>query len=123
MASSIETSTEVDTGRSVECISVQECHRRKQEGDPIWKHVDVRSPEEYSKGRARDSVNIPYQFKGKVPNPNFLATLQDQFPEGKPLIFSCAHGDPTGRSASAAQEAFEAGFKTIAFVEGGYSAW
>mmetsp|Transcript_3464 Transcript_3464/g.6497 ORF Transcript_3464/g.6497 Transcript_3464/m.6497 type:complete len:165 (-) Transcript_3464:1246-1740(-) len=107
---------------SSELISVQECHRRKHEGS-TWKHVDVRTPEEFAAGHAPDSVNIPFRLSsaaGMVPNPSFLGTVKERFSENDSLMLSCASGR---RSAAAAAELLQAGFTNLADVEGGWGAW
>lgn len=87
-----------------------------------WKHLDVRTVEEYSSLRAPDSTNIPYMNKGPtgmVVNPSFLSDVSAVFGKDTKLLVSCASGK---RSARAAAELAADGYE-VADVEGGMAAW
>lgn len=111
---------------SSELVSPQTAHARKSEATP-WKHVDVRTEGEFADGRATDSVNVPFMnagAAGMAPNPNFVAGIgavaEPHGGKEAKLIISCASGK---RSAMACAVLEAEGFKSLADVDGGYSAW
>ncbi len=75
--------------------------------------LDVRTPEEFSKGNLGGSVNVNWNggdFEQKV------ATMD----KGKPVFVYCLAG---GRSASAAKKLREMGFTEVYDLEGGIMKW
>lgn len=75
--------------------------------------LDVRTPEEYGRGKIGDAVNMNFfdaDFKEQV------ATLD----KSKPVLIYCAAG---GRSAKAVSIMKDMGFKEIHELKGGYGAW
>lgn len=100
-------------------ITPSEAHSRKSQG---WKHIDVRTPEEYSNLRAPTSLNVPFMFKrdeGMTLNENFVADIAAVAKKEDRLVVSCASGK---RSARAATLLVEQGY-TVADVGGGMAAW
>lgn len=97
-----------------------EAHSRKSSG---WRHLDVRTPEEFARLRAPNSVNVAFMNKtvsGMVANPSFLADVAGSFPKDTQLLVSCASGK---RSAMATAALTADGYTTVADVEGGMAAW
>ncbi|MEJ6792541.1 MAG: rhodanese-like domain-containing protein [Lacinutrix sp.] len=75
--------------------------------------VDVRTPEEHTKGHISNSQNIDFN------SPTFnkdIAVLDKE----KPVILYCQKG---GRSAKCAEKMLKAGFKKIYDLKGGFSEW
>ena len=75
--------------------------------------LDVRTPEEYSRGKIGDAVNMNFfdaDFKEQV------ATLD----KSKPVLIYCAAG---GRSAKVVSIMEGMGFKEIHELKGGYGNW
>lgn len=75
--------------------------------------LDVRTPEEYSRGKIGDAVNMNFfdaDFKEQV------ATLD----KSKPVLIYCAAG---GRSAKAVSIMEGMGFEEIHELKGGYGNW
>ena len=72
--------------------------------------VDVRTPEEFVSGAIEGAENIDYF------NAEFLAEMS-KFDKEKPVVLYCRSGR---RSANAAENLIEAGFKEVYNVEGGY---
>jgi hydroxyacylglutathione hydrolase len=73
--------------------------------------LDVREPEEYVAGHVPGSMNVPQAD---------LASRLDELPRNRPLQVICQHGM---RSLRAAQFLVQAGFRDVATVDGGTSAW
>ncbi len=71
--------------------------------------VDVRSPEEWSTGRARDAIYIPVN--------QLAAALPHNIPDrGTPILFYCRTGR---RAADAAQIAQELGYRHVYYLRDG----
>jgi len=75
--------------------------------------VDVRTPDEYSKGHLINSVNIDW-------NGNNFDTEINKFDKSKPIFVYCLSG---GRSSAAASNMREEGFKEVYEMEGGIMKW
>jgi len=75
--------------------------------------IDVREPEEWVEGVIRDAIRIPrgtleYTITGRVPDPNTT------------IVVYCAGGH---RSLLAARTLQQLGFRTVASLRGGFTAW
>lgn len=105
---------------SVRHVSVQDARRMLEtEG---YTYVDVRSIPEYEQGHPAGAVNVPLlhveaRTRQMVPNPEFLAVMQANFPHGVRLLIGCQAGP---RSARAAQLLEAAGYETVCNVLGGF---
>jgi rhodanese-related sulfurtransferase len=75
--------------------------------------VDVRTPQEYEAGYIGEAVNIDFL------NDNFATEIQ-QLDKTKPVYIYCRSGN---RSARAAQQMQELGFREVYDLKGGYRAW
>ncbi len=75
--------------------------------------VDVRTPEEFSKGHLVNALN--YNWNGDEFEKQ-IATLE----KSKPVLVYCLSG---GRSSSAAQKMRSSGFKTVYELDGGIMKW
>lgn len=97
---------------SVPSIGVAEAHRRLAALDadrPLL--LDVREPDEFVRVRAAGAVLLP------------LGTLPQRLgdlPADRPIFVICATGN---RSASATAYLLAAGFRDVANVDGGTTAW
>lgn len=75
--------------------------------------VDVRTAEEYEEGHIKSAKNIDF----------FADDFVEQFSsfdKEEPLYLYCRTGN---RSAKASKKLYEAGFKNIIDLKGGYKAW
>ncbi|MCC6745957.1 MAG: rhodanese-like domain-containing protein [Acidobacteria bacterium] len=82
--------------------------------------VDVRTEGEFSEGHAVGAVNVPFAHAGPggmQPNPDFLRTIQANFPPDANLVLNCKGG---GRSARACALLAENGYSNLFNVDGGY---
>lgn len=75
--------------------------------------IDVRTPDEFSKGHLENAQNIDWR------NNDFSKQIET-FDKSKPVFVYCLSG---GRSASAANAMREAGFKEVYELEGGIMKW
>lgn len=87
-----------------------------------YTYVDVRSIPEYENGHAQGAHNVPLLHRDPatgqmLPNPEFLAVMQANYPPDTRLLIGCQMG---GRSARAAQVLAAAGYEDVANVQGGY---
>ena len=92
----------------------------KNEG---YVYLDVRSEEEFEKGRPTDSINIPLkqlnqEFRMLQDNPDFVAVVEANFSKDAKLIVGCASGP---RSQMACEMLEGVGYEDLANVVGGYS--
>ncbi|KNA19180.1 hypothetical protein SOVF_063960 isoform A [Spinacia oleracea] len=86
-------------------------------------YLDVRTPEEFTAGRAPGAVNIPYMLRlgsGMTKNPNFLQQVSSLFDKEDEILVGCQSGK---RSLMAANDLQSAGYTGIVDIAGGYSAW
>ncbi|MFT6146804.1 MAG: rhodanese-related sulfurtransferase [Myxococcota bacterium] len=101
-------------------VDVQTAFKQLQEGAA---YVDVRSVAEFRAGRPEGAVNIPLLDHNSVgmmvPNPEFIAQMQAQFPADTALLMGCKVG---GRSAHACQMLAQHGYTNLSNVEGGFLA-
>lgn len=82
--------------------------------------VDVREPEEYSKGHIKNAMNIPrgvLEFRISPSYPDLVPELTDKTTE---MILYCRSG---ARSALAAQTLGLLGYQSVASMSGGFLAW
>lgn len=107
---------------SVESVHPSEAHRKKL--SESWKHLDVRTKEEYLAGHAKDSFCVPVMIKGQdgklVENPSFLQDVCKYFKKDDKILVSCLKGP---RAMKAIEKLREAGFSQLVNVEGGYEKW
>lgn len=76
--------------------------------------VDVRTPEEYSKGAIEGAILINYMSS------DFLKEASSKLDKKKPIYLYCGIGR---RSNKAMTKLLEEGFKKVYNLEGGYRAW
>ncbi len=92
-------------------INAAEFEKRRAKGKaPV---LDVRSPQEFAKGRVTGALNAD------IHSPDFAAKAA-QFDKKKPLLVNCHAGS---RGAIAAAELARLGFKSVFNLEGGLEAW
>lgn len=93
-----------------------------READPAIKLVDVRTPEEFARGRPAGSVNVPVFLAGPGgmrPNPAFTAEMARVAPDKSArLILSCRSGQ---RSMMAAEQLAGLGWTSTINLRGGFS--
>jgi len=87
-----------------------------------YTYVDVRSVPEYENGHPQDAHNVPLLHhdpatRRMVPNPDFLAVMQANYPPGTKLLIGCQMG---GRSTQAGHLLVSAGYEDVSNVQGGY---
>lgn len=75
--------------------------------------IDVRTPEEYKAGSIEGAKNIDFLAD------DFLKNME-KFDKEEPVYLYCRSGN---RSAKAAAQLSEMGFKQIIDLKGGYKAW
>lgn len=75
--------------------------------------VDVRTPEEFSKGHLQNAVNINWNEQG-------FQSKTEKLDKTKPIFVYCLGG---GRSTQAAQQMRSNGFKEVYELEGGMMQW
>lgn len=75
--------------------------------------IDVRTPDEFSKGHIENAQNIDWRS-------NDFGKQIESLDKSKPVFVYCLSG---GRSASAASAMREAGFKEVYELEGGMMKW
>lgn len=75
--------------------------------------IDVRTPEEYKAGSIEGAENIDFLAD------DFLKNME-KFDKEEPVYLYCRSGN---RSAKAAAQLSEMGFKQIIDLKGGYKAW
>ncbi len=83
-------------------------------------YVDVRSEPEFEAGHVPGALNVPLLHQGPaglVPNPEFLAVMQQAFAQGEPLVVGCKAG---GRSKKAADALAQAGFQDLSDMSAGW---
>ena len=76
--------------------------------------VDVRTPEECTKGVIKNAININYRDR------DFAEQANGKLDKNKPVMLYCAAG---GRSAKAANILKKQGFKEIYELKSGYGGW
>jgi rhodanese-related sulfurtransferase len=81
--------------------------------------VDVREPAEWAKGRVPGAVHVPRGLLEWQADPS-MPTHKAEFDQNRKLVLYCASG---GRSALAAKTLKDMGYKDVAHVEGGFTAW
>ena len=100
-------------------IDPEEAHRRMGQG---FIYLDVRSTVEFARGHAVGALNVPLldvdATGTMVPNPDFLAVCEANFPKDVQLVVGCAAG---GRSQRACELLQERGYPTLANIQGGFS--
>ncbi|KAL5714627.1 hypothetical protein ACHQM5_016561 [Ranunculus cassubicifolius] len=108
--------------RAVVTIDVHQANELTQSGH---RYLDVRTPEEFSKGHVdvADVVNVPYMFiipGGRVKNPLFLDQVKSACTKDDNLVVACNSG---ARSLNASAELLHGEFKNVKNMGGGYKAW
>lgn len=92
-------------------VDAKTFHDAISEGDVVL--IDARTPREYSGGHIEGSENIDF-LAG-----DFMSHVQD-LDKNETVYIYCASGR---RSASAAQQMINAGFKHVVDLSGGFSRW
>ncbi|HWP46634.1 MAG TPA: rhodanese-like domain-containing protein [Candidatus Limnocylindrales bacterium] len=85
-------------------------------------YLDVRSVPEFISGHPQGAVNIPLLdidpvLRQMVPNPDFLAVVEANFPKDTKLIVGCQSGM---RSARAVEILQQAGYTHIVHMQAGF---
>jgi rhodanese-related sulfurtransferase len=114
-----ESSVTEDWWMSVKHVTVQQAQASQAAG---YTYVDVRSVPEYAQGHPAGAVNVPLLHRDVrtgqvVPNRDFIAVMQANFPPDARLLIGCQVG---GRSAQAAQILASAGYQDVSNVLGGF---
>ncbi|MFN0126627.1 MAG: rhodanese-like domain-containing protein [Verrucomicrobiales bacterium] len=107
------TCVELKAPQAIELVAQHAGTAKTGPKKPALTIIDVRTPEEYSKGCLANSVNI--DFRGK----DFKEALA-KLDKSTPCLVHCAVG---GRSAKTRDLMKSLGFKTIYHLEGGIKAW
>ena len=83
-------------------------------------YVDVRSVPEFESGHPKGAYNVPLAHlgpHGMSPNPDFLATMERNFPRESKLVLGCKTG---GRSLQAASLLLSAGWQAVVDQRAGF---
>ena len=83
-------------------------------------YVDVRSEGEFEGGHPKGAYNVPWAHAsatGMVPNPDFIAVMQANFPHDAKLVLGCMSGR---RSAHACAALHAAGYTHLADQRAGW---
>ncbi|MBK7584294.1 MAG: rhodanese-like domain-containing protein [Myxococcales bacterium] len=102
---------------SVKSVSPQETQTLLAEGAV---YVDVRSEPEFDAGHPPGALNVPLLHAGPagmLPNPEFLAVMQQCFGKHEKLVMGCRSGQ---RSMRAAEMLLGAGFTDVANLTTGW---
>ena len=105
-------SCEAQQKETVKLISQEEAKTALAEKEDIIL-LDVRTPEEFDEGAIEGAKNINFFDED-------FAEQVNQFDKNKPVYIYCKSGN---RSAKAAKQLQEMGFKEIYDIEGGYMNW
>ncbi|HET8886418.1 MAG TPA: rhodanese-like domain-containing protein [Salinimicrobium sp.] len=105
-------SCEAQQKESITVISQEEAKTALAENEDIIL-LDVRTPEEFDEGAIEGAKNINFFDED-------FAEQVNQFDKNKPVYIYCKSGN---RSAKAAKQLQEMGFKEIYDIEGGYMNW
>jgi rhodanese-related sulfurtransferase len=88
------------TTMSVKRVPPQEAAELLAQG---WKYVDVRSVPEFEAGHPEGAYNVPIIHfvpgRGRMPNPDFQAVLEQKFGKDEKLVLGCASGPRSNRAA------------------------
>jgi rhodanese-related sulfurtransferase len=103
----------------IKSISVQEAHQQQRSGST---YLDVRSVPEFENGHPAGAYNIPLLHldpatRQMTPNPDFLSTVQANFPADAKLVIGCQAG---ARSLKACEALAAAGYTNVTNVAGGF---
>ena len=82
--------------------------------------LDVRSEAEFSEGRARGAINVPWRRtapSGMEPNPDFLTQSEAMFAHDTKLVVTCK---ANGRALAAAEVLASAGFVDVVVLRPGF---
>jgi len=106
---------------SIQNISPTEAKELLGSGEG-YKYLDVRSVPEFIAGHPQGAMNIPLLdidpvTQQRVPNPDFLAVVEANFPKDARLIVGCQSGM---RSARAAEILRQAGYTQVVNMQGGF---
>lgn len=96
--------------------------KRLIDSDPDVVYLDVRTVPEFSAGHPPGAINIPIAELNPATgcmemNRDFLAAVQRAIPADRRVIVGCMSG---GRSQAAAELMFEAGFRKVSNLAGGF---
>lgn len=112
MASAVLLLTSCSNGTSQSTLNAQAFSEKiKQLPDAVV--IDVRTPEEFSKGHLQHAVNIDWNGKD-------FGSSTAKLDKSKPVFVYCLVG---GRSAKAAAQMRDDGFKEVYEMEGGMMKW
>jgi rhodanese-related sulfurtransferase len=104
---------------TIKHITVQRAHQEQASGAT---YLDVRSIPEFHQGHPAGAFNVPLlhldpQSGQMRPNPEFLAVVKANFPQGAAMVVGCKMG---GRSQQACELLSSAGFTDVTNVLGGW---
>jgi len=81
--------------------------------DEGYVYIDVRTEPEFEGGHPEGAYNIPFMVRGPAgltPNPDFLKTVEANFPKDAKIILGCQSGN---RSLKALVQLTEAGYTQV----------
>src|SRR5687767_8384084 len=85
-----------------------------------YTYLDVRTEAEFAAGRPVGAKLVPFMFAGAAgmtPNPDFVKSVEAQFPKDTKLVVGCKAG---GRSIKAATALVAAGFTNVIDQRAGF---
>lgn len=88
--------------------------------DEGYLYLDVRTEAEWAAGHPVGAHNVPVNLagpSGMTDNPDFLATVQANYPKDSKLVLGCKAG---GRSLKAARMLIGAGYTAVVDQRAGY---
>jgi rhodanese-related sulfurtransferase len=106
-----------EANSAVRRVSVDEAKAIQDRGEALF--VDVREPAEWEKGRVPGALHVPRGTLEWAADPSAPSHKSD-LREERPIVVYCASG---GRSALAAKTLKDMGFKDVAHLDGGFTAW
>lgn len=106
-----ETQSQPQEASGHQVVDAKTFHDAISEGDVVL--IDARTPREHSAGHIEGSENIDF-LAG-----DFMSHVQD-LDKNETVYIYCASGR---RSASAAQQMINAGFKHVVDLSGGFNRW
>ncbi|XP_078152216.1 protein HIGH ARSENIC CONTENT 1, mitochondrial-like [Carex rostrata] len=111
-------------GQSMIDLLTVDAHEARKVVASGRRYLDVRLPEVFEAGHVEGATNIPFYSsvtpEGKVKNPQFVEQVTALVGKEEEFIVACNTGV---RSKLATIDLFNAGFKNVKNMSGGYLAW